>query len=196
MYLSCISSIQFFSPRLPGQINMFEFVNKIMEEVYKILFDEKLPRVLDEMKSNLHPLMESYTGDWFLYKEFTVVRGYVYTRPPYKLPAFLTPRIFALEFIKQRLCSKEEHFCSFKKSSDLKFPFNIGPFIFKNKVALNIIEKLLEAMEFKTMERLNYDPRQIISQRRKQNKNKAFEHQLIEGMDKMDNLLERYSKGR
>ena len=43
----------FFSLGLPGQINMFEFVNKIMAGVYIILFDEKLPRVLDEMKSTL-----------------------------------------------------------------------------------------------------------------------------------------------
>ena len=41
------------SPEIPRQKNMFEFVNKIMVEVYKIFFDEKLPRVLDEMKSTL-----------------------------------------------------------------------------------------------------------------------------------------------
>ena len=40
------------------------------------------------------------------------------------------------------------------------------------------------------MERLNYDPRKIVSQRRQQNKNKAFEHQSMEGMDKIVNLLE------
>ena len=45
-------------------------------------------------------------------------------------------------------------------------------------------------MDFQRLERLNYDPWKIISQRRQQNKNKAFEHQLIEGMDKMANLLD------
>ena len=35
---------------LPKQINMFEFANSIMLEIYKMLFDEELPRVLDEMK--------------------------------------------------------------------------------------------------------------------------------------------------
>ena len=45
-------------------------------------------------------------------------------------------------------------------------------------------------MEFKKIERLNYDPRKIISQIRQQNKNKAFEHQSMEGMDKIVNLLE------
>ena len=55
---------------------------------------------------------------------------------------------------------------------------------------MNIVEKILEAMEFEKMERLNYDPRQTISQRRQQNKNKAFEHQSVERMDKIVNLLE------
>ena len=187
---SCISSIYFFPPGIPGQIIMFEFMNKIMVEVYKVLFDEKVPRVLDEMKSTLQPSTESCSGDWFLYKELIVVRVYRYTGPPYKLPTFMTPRIFALEFIRQRLCSKEEHFGAFKKSTDVKFPFKIDPFIFKNKATLNIVENLLEAMEFHKMKRLNYDPRQIILQRRQQNKNKAFEHQSMEGMDKLVNLLE------
>ena len=45
-------------------------------------------------------------------------------------------------------------------------------------------------MEFHKMEMLNYDPMKIISQIRQQNKNKSFEHQLVEGMDKIINLLE------
>ena len=45
-------------------------------------------------------------------------------------------------------------------------------------------------MEFEKMESLNYDPRKNISQRRQQNKNKAFKHQSVEGMDKIVNLLE------
>ena len=88
------------------------------------------------------------------------------------------------------MCLEEEQFGTFKKSSNVKFPFKIRPFIFKNKVDLNIVEKLLEAMEIEKMERLNYYPRKIISQRRQQNKNKAFEHQSMEGIDKIVNFLE------
>ena len=44
---------------------------------------------------------------------------------------FLTPRIFALEFMRQRLCAEEEHFGASKKSSNIKFPLKVGPFIFK-----------------------------------------------------------------
>ena len=44
-------------------------------------------------------------------------------------------------------------------------------------------------MDFQKEEKMNYDPHQIISQKRKLNKNKPFDHQVIEGLDKMANLL-------
>ena len=113
---------------------------------------------------------------------------YGFTREPYRLPSFLTPRIFALEFMRQRLNVEEEHFRAFKKYSDVKFPLKVGPFIFKNKSALLVIEKLLEVMDFQKEEKVNYDPHHIISQRKQLNKNKPFDHQIVEGLDKMENL--------
>ena len=89
-----------FSLDLPKQINMFEFVNTIMAEIYKLLFDDVLPRVLENMRLMLHYSLEDKIGDWFLYKEFTVLRIYGFTGEPYMLLAFLTPRIFALEFMR------------------------------------------------------------------------------------------------
>ena len=119
-----------------------------MSEMYKLLFDEMLPRVLEEMKIMLQSSSEDRIGDWFLYKDFTISRVYGFTGEPYKLPVFLTPRIFALEFMRARLCAEEEHFGAFKKSSNIKFPVKVGPFIFKNKSAFMIVEKLLEIMDF------------------------------------------------
>ena len=75
---------------------MFEFVNTIMAEIYKILFDDVLPRVLEDMRIMLQSSSEDKIGDWFLHKEFTIIRVYGFTREPYRLPTFLTPRIFAL----------------------------------------------------------------------------------------------------
>ena len=95
---------------------MFEFANSIMSKMYKMLFDEDLPRVLDEMKCLMQSSPKDRVGDWFLYKDYTVLRIYGFTGQPYRLPAFLTLRIFALEFMRQRLLSKEENFGAFKKS--------------------------------------------------------------------------------
>ena len=51
-----------------------------------------------------------------------------------------------------------------------------------------VIEKLLEVMDFQKDKKMNYEPHQIISQRRKLNKNMPFDNQIVEGLDKMENL--------
>ena len=119
-----------------------------------------------------------------------MLRIYGFTGHPYKLPAFLTPRIFALEFMRQRLQSEEEHFSAFKKSSNIKFPLKVGTFIFKSKGALDFIEKLLESLDFQKELRVNYDPHHVISLRKQANKNKPFDHQSVEGLAKTANLLQ------
>ena len=135
---SNVSELQFlstiFSPDLSKQINMFEFVNSIMSKMYKFLFDEVLPRVLEEMKLMLQSSSEDRIGDWFLYKYFTVLRVYGFTREPYKLHVFLTPRIFALEFMRQILCVEEEHFGAFRKYSNVKFLLKLVHLFSKTKV--------------------------------------------------------------
>ena len=104
---SNVTELQFLnticSSDLPKQINMFEFANSIMSGIYRMLFDEDLPRVLDEMRCLMQSSPEEQVGDWFLYRDYTVLRVYGFTGQPYRLPSFLTPRIFALEFMRQRL---------------------------------------------------------------------------------------------
>ena len=54
---SNVTELQFLSTilssDLPKHISMFEFANSIMSEIYKMLFDEELPRVLEEMKCRM-----------------------------------------------------------------------------------------------------------------------------------------------
>ena len=85
--------------------------------------------------------------------------------------------------------AEDEHFGAFKKSSNIKFPLKVGSFIFKNKGALVFIEKLLESMDFQREQRVNYDPYHIISLRKQANKNNPFDHQVIEGLNEVANLL-------
>ena len=51
-----------------------------------------------------------------------------------------------------------------------------------------VIEKLLEVMDFQKQGKLNYDPHHIISYRKQLDKNKPFDHQIVEGLDKIANL--------
>jgi len=132
-----------------------------------MLSNEELPRVLDEMRSLMQSSPEDRVGDWFLYRDYTMLRIYGLNGQPYRIPSFLTSRIFALEFMRQILLSKEEHFCAFKNSSNIKFPFKVGTFIFKSKGAFVFIEKLLENMDFMKETNVNYDPHQVISLRNK-----------------------------
>ena len=107
-----------------------------MSEVYKVFFQHKLQRVLSIMKEFLQFSPEKRIGDWFLLEEGTVIRVYGFTHEPYILPAFLTPIIFALELIRQKLIVANEHFINFRKASEIKFPWVVGPFIIKNKSAI------------------------------------------------------------
>ena len=43
-------------------------------------------------------------------------------------------------------------------------------------------------MDFQNEQRINYDPHHLISQRKQSNKNKPFDHQVVEGLDKIANL--------
>ena len=107
---------------------------------------------------------------------------YGFTHEPFILPAFLTHRAFALELIRHKLIVENEHFISFKKNSEMKFPWVIGPFIIKNKDELPVVESLLKGMVFKIVFVVNYDPQYVISTRIQVNKNKPFEHQEVEGL--------------
>ena len=43
-------------------------------------------------------------------------------------------------------------------------------------------------MNFQEGQKIRYDPHHIISERRQNNKSVAFEHQTVEGLDKIANL--------
>jgi hypothetical protein len=115
---------------------MLIFINKIMSRIYSLIFGIDLPRVIEEMKNSLQLNLENMVGDWVLFTQSTVIWVYVYHEGPHLLPIFLTPRVFSLEFIRQRIISKTKHFLKAHKDSNLKFPFAVGPFVVKNKSCL------------------------------------------------------------
>ena len=78
-----------------------QFANKVMSKIYKLIYDQEFPRVTDLMRSQLQSGSE-VTGVWFLYAEAIEIRLHGFTGYPFLLPAFLTDRVFALEFARQR----------------------------------------------------------------------------------------------
>ena len=68
-----------------------------------LFFSKRLPRVLPKMRTILQISIEKRIGDWFLFENGTVIRLYGFVHPPYMFPAFLTPRVFSMEFIRKNL---------------------------------------------------------------------------------------------
>jgi hypothetical protein len=170
------------------RITLLIFINKVMSRVYSLIFNTNLPRVLDDMRSYLQPNPENRVGDWVLFMHSTMIWVYGCHESPYLLPIFLTPRVFSLEFIRQRIISETEHFLKLHKASNLKFPFIIGPFIVKTRSCLSQIQAKLKEFGFAQLQGRRYDPHQIISKRRLMNKQAPYEHEHVEGFDKLENL--------
>ena len=119
------------------------FVNEFASRVYFFIFEANYPRVPQHFQAYLHPQAENHIGDWFLYQDYIVIKVYGCEEQPYKLPVFLTPRIFALEVLRQRLHSNELHFSSKKQTASFKFPITVGPFTVRNKVAIQLIDDIM-----------------------------------------------------
>jgi len=89
------------SPQETRESEFKEFTDKVMTIAYSLLHDASPPRISPKYQKLLQRSPDTKVGDWFLYEYYTILRGYAFEEEPYKLPAFLTPRVFAMEFIRQ-----------------------------------------------------------------------------------------------
>ena len=85
-------------------------------------------------------------------------------------------RIFALEYLRQTLKVDQLHFTPVKKGFILKLPTTIGPFIVNSRHALPIVETLLKGMDLRQGKAWPYDPKGIISNKRRKMKSTAYAH--------------------
>ena len=118
-----------------------------------------------------------------------MIRVYGSEHQPYRLPAFLMPRIFSLEVLRQILHSDELHFSSKKQTSTFKVPITVGPFTVKNRVAIELIDDMMACFVFAQDFSCQYDPFHIISKKRKRQKRGNYEHQGTPKMEQMANKL-------
>ena len=115
-------------------IDYSNFMKFLMLEVYSAFFQKRLPRVLPQMREILKFSPKRRIRDRFLSKHDIVIRLYGFVNQPFILLAFLTPRVFSLEMIRQRIIVENENFLNFRKSSQIRFPCAIGPFNVKKKI--------------------------------------------------------------
>lgn len=84
------------------------------------------------------------------------------------LLVFLTLKIFTLEYITQRLDSNYINFASKKHQVTFKLKKEVVPFNMFTRATEGIVEKMLMDMDFQWGEDWNYDPYDIISNKRVQ----------------------------
>jgi hypothetical protein len=162
-----------------------QFVNEFAYRVYYFINEANYPRVPQQFQNYLHPPIEDQIGDWFLFPEYTVIRVYGSKHQPYRLPAFLTPRIFCLEVLRQRLHSDELHFSIKKQTSTFKVPITVGPFIVKNRAVIELIDDMMACFGFAQYFSCQYDPLHIISNKIKRQKRGNYEHRGTPKMEQM-----------
>ena len=88
---------QWPSVLLPAQDWSFtHFINKVVLSIFK-LFDPKISRISEELKSFIHP---DLIGSWFLSKDHSLIRVFGFSTAPLILPVFLTSNVFSLELMR------------------------------------------------------------------------------------------------
>jgi hypothetical protein len=87
------------------------FIDIFYHRVVIILSGRPEPRINDEFQRILHLSDNAKTGDWYLYQNHTEIRVFGCELAPYKLPKYVSVRIFALEYIRHIMNSYDIHFC-------------------------------------------------------------------------------------
>lgn len=108
----------------------------------------------------------SKVGDWYLCQNHIEIRIYGCELAPYKLPKYLTMRIFSLEYFRKIINSDEIHFLSSKKKIKFKMKNQLGPFICNNREARPEADSLLQHMKFRNSFIWNYEPHGVINKLR------------------------------
>ena len=101
-----------------------------------------------------------------------MIRVYGFEGEPYKLPKFTTRRLFALEFLRQRLIVENGNFLKYRKASSMKFNFTLEPFVVRFVYdiivvdVITVVDQILKSMNFQIDISLRYDPKKVFHQRR------------------------------
>ena len=120
-------------------ISFFTFVGSVMPALHKLIFGSFMPRISEDLKLLLQNPVET-VGDWFCFENYTVIRVYGFEGEPFRLPRFISRRLFALEFLRQRLVAENDNFIKHKKASSMKLLFTLEPFVVKSIFVVTAID--------------------------------------------------------
>lgn len=81
-------------------ISFFTSTSSVIPAMYKLIFGSYMPRINDDLKLLLQNSVENI-GDSFCFKDCVVIKVYGFERESFKIPKFITRRLFVLEFLRQ-----------------------------------------------------------------------------------------------
>ena len=131
-----------------SQHNYKYFSDLFIRPAMNLLHKLEQPRVSEEMKRILQLSEQSKVGDWYLYEKHTELRIFGTILFPFKLPKFLTIRVFALQYLRQILNVDVINFMASKKKTQFKLKNKIGPFIVNKRDAEKEIARIFSEYKF------------------------------------------------
>ena len=85
-------------------------------------------------------------GNRLLYIDCTVHRNYGFEGRHCRLLVYIFPRVFSLDYYRQRIVSNELNFSLKKKRVIYSPPQEIMSFVIKNKHALDIVDQFIKSL--------------------------------------------------
>ena len=77
-----------------------DFIDKFLAYTQELFFGKKLNRIPEDSRKFLQLSPEISIGNSFLFRNYKIVKVYGSKVQPYKLPLYLLPQIFSLEFLR------------------------------------------------------------------------------------------------
>ena len=146
-------------------ISFFTFASSVIPALHNLIFGSFMQRISEDLKLLLQNPVE-VVGDWFCFKDYTVIKIYGFEGEIFRLPKFTPRRLFALEYLRQRLNVENDNFLRNKNASTMKFNYTLEPFVVKSVSAISVIGYILRSMSLENDKSLRYDPNRVIHQRR------------------------------
>jgi hypothetical protein len=101
---------------------IYEIFNWVMVPLHVTIFGQPPPRILDSITTNL-----SSMEDWYIEVEFSYIRVFVTSVPPYALPLFFPDKLLCREIVRQTVLREiRKDLKGVSKKVCLPFPIHIG----------------------------------------------------------------------
>jgi len=112
-----------------------ELIDLFMHQTSTLLIGAPPPKITGDMKKILQLSKQCRIGDWYLYHNHNEIRIYRCELCPFKLPRYVSMRLFSLEYFRQLIYADLTHFCNVKNKPQLRMRNQLGPYVINSRDA-------------------------------------------------------------